>query len=167
VEVVPDLKAMLAPEGELYAVAGSEPRPPYPVELVAVDPSVRPLASGLYVIRMSVRGLSRENAVQALEKVREALEKVGGKLVYAVADSCSIKAVIHGSPFSWWALLGLLPTLLLLAGIVLLGMSIWQVIASVPSWVWATIIIGAGLLLFGPAIGELIVGAVESVTKKR
>jgi len=164
---VPDLKALLAPEGELYATAGSEPRPPYPVELVAIDPSVRPLASGLYVIRMSVRGLTRENAVQALEKVREAVERAGGKLAYAVADSCSIKAVVHGSPFSWWALLGLLPTLLLLAGIVLLGVSIWQAIASVPSWVWATIVIGAGLLLFGPAIGELIVGAVESVTKKR
>jgi hypothetical protein len=164
---VPDLKALLSPEGELYAVAGSEPRPPYPVELVAVDPGVRPLAKGLYVVRMSVRGLTRENAVQALERVREALERVGGKLVYAAADSCSIKAVIHGSPFSWWALLGLLPTLLLLAGVILLGVTIWQVIASVPSWVWATIVIGAGLLLFGPAIGELIVGAVEKATGRR
>ena len=158
---MPDLRAVLSPSGELYAVMGSEPRFPYPVELVEVDPSARPLARGAYVLHVSVQGLTRENAAQALERVGEAVERAGGKLLYAAADSSSIKAVVHGSPFAWATLLSLLPTLLFLAGVVVLGVMIWQIVASVPSWVWATMLIGLALVLFGPAIGELILGAVE------
>jgi len=158
---LPDLGSVLSPSGELYAVMGSEPKLPRRVELVRVDPSAKPLARGAYVLHISTKGLTRENAARALERVREAVERAGGELLYAAADSSSIKAVIHGSPFAWATLLSLLPTLLLLAGVVMSGVAIWQVIASVPSWVWATVAIGLALVLFGPAIGELIVGAVE------
>lgn len=162
-----DLRALLAPSGELYAVAGSEPRPPYPVALVAVDPAVRPLAKGMYVLQISASGLTRENAAEALEKAIEAVRRAGGRALYAVADSASIKVALHGSPFAWSTLLALLPTLLQLAGAAILGVTIWQVIASVPSWVWACLVIGAALLIFGPAIGELVVGAAEAVAGKK
>jgi hypothetical protein len=71
-----------------------------------------------------------------------------------------------GSPFSWLALLAWLPTILGLLGIILFGVSVWQAVAAIPSWVWAMLIISGVLILVGPAIGEFILKEVEKARKR-
>jgi hypothetical protein len=163
-----ELQALMAPSGELYATLGSLPKPLIPVQFTPVNPENLKLGKGMYIIHLNVSGLTREKAVDVLSKLREGLEqKFGIRTLYAVADSNSIKMVIHGSPFSWLALLAWLPLILGLLGIILFGISVWQAIAAIPSWLWATLIISGALILVGPAIGEWILRQVKKARGER
>jgi len=162
-----ELQALMTPSGELYATLGSLPKPLIPVQFTPVNPENLKLGKGMYIIHLNVSGFTREKAFEALSKLREGLEqKFGIRTLYAVADSNSIKMVIHGSPFSWLALLAWLPVILGLLGIVLFGVSVWQAIAAIPSWVWACLVIGGALIILGPAIGNWILSEVEKRTAK-
>jgi hypothetical protein len=115
-----------------------------------------------YEIKLSTSQLTPDKASEAIEKLRtEMKEKFGIDLIYAEAAENSINLIIQGSPFAWAALLALLPTILLLAGITLIGVSVWQITTAIPTWVWFLAITGTALLLFGPAIGNLILETIE------
>lgn len=49
----------------------------------------------------------------------------------------------------------LLVTILSLVGIVIAGISIWEIVMAIPLWAWIGIGIGAVLILFGPQITGL------------
>jgi hypothetical protein len=156
----------MAPTGEVYAVIGSMPSPILPLDFTPIDLTEAKVGRGMYVLHLNVQGMTREKAYSVLEKLKEGVEGVGARLLYAIADSNSIKMVIHGSPFSWAALLALLPMLLALAGMILLGVGAWQAITAIPSWVWAALIIGGALLILGPPIGEFILGYIEKARRE-
>ncbi len=115
-----------------------------------------------YMLELDVSDLTPEKAAEAINALAKGLkENFNAQLIYATATKNKIYLQIRGSPFSWLALLAWLPTILGILGIILFGVSVWQAITSVPSWVWATLIIGGALILIGPTIGEWILSMVE------
>jgi len=136
---------------------------PIPIESLKVAPR-----DSIYTLELDVSDLTPEKAVEALNTLaKELKEKFNIQLIYGRASKNKIHLQIKGSPFSWLALLMWLPTILGLLGIILFGISVWQAITAIPSWVWATLIIGGALVLFGPAIGEWIIGQVEKARGKK
>ena len=111
----------------------------------------------IYLLKLDVSTLTQEKALQALNTLTAAMKnEFGIKTIYGRAEPNAIYLIIQGSPFSWLALLAWLPVILGLLGIILFGISVWQAITAIPSWVWATLLISGALILFGPAIGEWI-----------
>lgn len=55
-------------------------------------------------------------------------------------------------------LLAWLPIILTLIGITAVAVSVWDIIAAVPIWVWVLLGTGVTLLLFGPALSRMITG---------
>jgi hypothetical protein len=41
-------------------------------------------------------------------------------------------------------------------GIAIMFTTVWQVISTVPSWIWAFLVIGAAMVFLAPAIGRAI-----------
>ncbi len=119
-----------------------------------------------YTLELDVSDLTPEKAVEALNMLAKNLEKnFKARLIYANASKNKIYLQIKGSPFSWLALLAWLPTILGMLGIILFGVSVWQAITSIPSWVWAMLITSGALVLFGPRIGEWILDQVEKARR--
>ena len=153
----------------VIASLGSPPRLPYPVQLVEVPThrlAVAPKGTR-YLVRLRTSKMTPEQASKALTSIDEALRtRFKARMPYGFATEDQIYVFVEGSPFSWAALLAFLPTLLGLIGITIFAVTVWQIVASVPSWIWATLLIGVGLILFGPAIGEMILGAIGKVRGK-
>ena len=151
------------------AVLGMPPEPKIPVRRVKVE--IERLKVGtkgsVYEIRMDVQGMTEENAVRALDVLNKELrERFGIETVYGAATTESINLIIRGSPFMWAALLAALPLILGLLGIALVGVSVWQILGTVPGWVWWAAGIGVALFLFGPRIGNWIAGRVPAAKEK-
>jgi hypothetical protein len=149
------------------AVLGVPPEPRVPVKRVRVEiERLKVGAKGsVYEIRMDVQGVTQENAARALDALdRELRERFGVETVYGTATAEGIDLIIRGSPFAWAALLAALPLILGLLGIALVGVSVWQIVGTVPGWVWWAAGVGIALFLFGPRIGDWIA---EKVAKER
>jgi len=156
-------------EVQPLAVLGAPPQPRVPIRFEKVP--LHELKVGrkgaVYLIKLDVSELTKEKAAKALEELKKGLEeRFGIRLLYGATTKNEVWLVIRGSPFSWLALLAWLPFILGLLGIVLFGVSVWQAIASIPPWVWATLIIGGALLIFGPAIGEWVLELAERPRRK-
>jgi hypothetical protein len=116
----------------------------------------------VYHLKLDVSTLTQDKAVEALNRLTSEMKsKFGIKTIYGKAEPNTIHLIIMGSPFSWLALLAWLPTILGLIGIILFGVSVWQAIAAIPSWVWACLVIGGALIILGPPLGERILKQVE------
>ena len=153
---------MVAPVWRTSTVAtlGEPARFPYPVKRVELDVSKLSIApkGAMYDILISTSRMTPEQARQALETLVQRMhEEFGIETFYATASEDTILLEIKGSPFAWTALLMWLPSILALIGIAVIGISVWQIFASIPGWVWPVLIIGVGLIFFGPAIGEFII----------
>ena len=132
----------------------------HPVKRVKLDVSKLSVApkGTLYDIVIRTSKMTPEQAKQALENLILGMrEQFGIETYYATASEDTILLEIKGSPFAWTTLLMWLPAILGLIGIAVLLISVWQIFASIPSWVWPVLIIGVGLVLLGPKIGELII----------
>jgi hypothetical protein len=154
----------MAVEMRTLAVLGAPPQPRIPVRFQPVDASQLAVArrGDIFALKLDVSRLDEQKARRALEELSRGMaERFGIRTIFARATENEIHLVIMGSPFAWSALLLWLPTILGLLGIVLFAVSVWQAVVSIPSWVWALLIISGGLILFGPAIGEWILSQVE------
>jgi len=135
---------------------------PVPMQNLKVAPK-----GSVYYLKLDVSPLTQDKAVEALNRLTSEMQsKFGIKTIYGKAEPNAIHLIIMGSPFSWLALLTWLPVILGLLGIVLFGVSVWQAIAAIPSWVWAYLVIGGALIILGPAIGNWILSEVEKRTAK-
>ncbi|MEM2163691.1 MAG: hypothetical protein QXR62_04625 [Candidatus Bathyarchaeia archaeon] len=146
------------------ALYGQPIHPIFPMKFVPIPPERLKIApkGTIYMLKLNVSDLTNEKAAEALNTLAKDLkEKFGITLLYGKATKNEIHLQIKGSPFNWLALLAWLPTILGLLGITLFAVSIWQAIAAIPSWVWATLAISVALILFGPPIGELILQQIE------
>jgi len=130
---IPREKLTVGRKGAIYDVA------------IEVSPLMTP-EKAEEAIRMLVSGLAKE---------------FGIKTIAAKAFKDKICLQIMGSPFSWATLLAWLPTILALIGLTMVGVSVWNAIVSVPSWVWALLVIGTATFLIGPIIGEWILTEYE------
>jgi hypothetical protein len=149
---------------ETLAFYGQPPQPKIPIKYEPIplaNLKVAPKGS-MYLIQLDVSPLTQDKAVEALNKLTAEMKtKFGIQTIYGKATKDKIYLLIKGSPFSWLALLAWLPVILALIGIILFGISIWQAITAIPSWVYATLIIGAALIIVGPTIGDWILKQVE------
>lgn len=156
-------------EFEVLATCGRPIAPLVPVALLRLSPVELTVGrrGAVYLLEVDVSEMSKEQAESAVRLLKSRIEgEVGAHVLYSVATRDKIYVMVKGSPFSWAMLLALLPMILMLVGVTVLGVSIWQIIASIPSWVWATLLMGLGLVIFGPPIGELIVRSVEKAKEK-
>jgi len=87
------------------------------------------------------------------------------KVLYINIEGDTITMQLSGSPFLWMSLLLFLPTILGALGVIVVLISVYLMFAAVPSWIWATLIIGGILILAGPWIGELVLGGVPTLTE--
>jgi hypothetical protein len=154
---------------ETLAFYGQPPQPKIPIKYEPIplgNLKIAPKGS-MYLIQLDVSPLTQDKAVEALNRLTAEMKtKFGIQTLYGKAAKDKIYLLIKGSPFSWLALLAWLPVILGLLGIVLFGVSVWQAIAAIPSWVWACLVIGGALIILGPAIGNWILSEVEKRTAK-
>jgi hypothetical protein len=111
----------------------------------------------MWDIEIKTKGMTPEQASMALERLINGMsEEFGIKTIYAYATNDTIFLEIMGSPFAWAALLAWLPMILTGIGIAIMFTTVWQVISTVPSWIWAFLVIGAAMVFLAPAIGKAI-----------
>jgi len=110
----------------------------------------------VYEVQIKTKGISNPQQIANLIS-SELPKKVSSTIKYIEIGSDYIILQIEGSPFPWALLLGFLPQLLLLAGVVVMFISVWSVISAIPSWAWALLAVGGGLVLFGPTIGKALI----------
>lgn len=77
-------------------------------------------------------------------------------------DVCPIKKTVKfqfvdtSGVVGFAAILALLPQILLLAGVAIVLLSIWNIISAVPTWAWALLAVGVIFLIFGPGIAKAL-----------
>lgn len=103
-----------------------------------------------YHIRIETGGVSDEEHV-ANTLINGFLTEFKAKVVYVQIENGVVNLQLEGSPFAWAAVIVWLPSVFTLLGIALLGISIYTVFASIPSWAWGTLAVGVILLLLAPS----------------
>ena len=147
---------------------GSPIQPKIPVKRVQVPISSLKVGrkGSIYDVELRVSDVTPEKARAVVDALSRGLrENFGIRPIYISVTEDRIFMEVQGSPFSWLALLTWLPIILSVVGITLVGISVYEVIASVPSWLIGTLVIGAGLIIFGPIIGEFILREVEKIKR--
>ena len=109
----------------------------------------------VYHLTIETKGIANEEEV-AKTLVTELYNKFKAQVIWIRIENGVIDLQTIGSPFAWLALLAWLPTILAMLGIVMILVSIYSVIAAIPSWAWALLAVGVAVILFGPKIGEAV-----------
>jgi hypothetical protein len=115
---------------------------------------------GLWLVRIKTSKLTPEKAGIAVARLAEELRRLGVKPISIMATEDTIDVLFRGSPFPWLVVLAAIANLLPLIGITIIAISVYQGVTSIPSWVWGLMVVGLGLVLFGPAIGDMILSAI-------
>jgi len=79
-------------------------------------------------------------------------ENFRAKVKYMRIGDYNIDIQLEGSPFAWSALIPWIPSIIGLIGVAVTLIAVYGIISAIPSWAWATLGIGLGLLFFGPTI---------------
>jgi hypothetical protein len=120
---------------------------------------------GLWLIRIKTSKLTPEKAGVAVARLAEELQRLGVKPISIMATEDTIDVLFRGSPFPWLVILATIANLLPLIGITILAISVYQGVTSIPSWVWGLAVVGLGLALFGPAVGDMILSAIHETRR--
>ncbi len=111
----------------------------------------------VYHLHIETRGITDERAA-ALALTTELYDKFRAKVTWIRINNGNVELQLVGSPFVWAALIAAIPIILGLLGIVMILVSVYTVLASIPSWAWATLVTGVALLLLGPTIASTMSG---------
>jgi hypothetical protein len=76
------------------------------------------------------------------------------KVVWIRISEDVIDVQLEGSPFAWAALIAFIPTILAILGVSVILVSVYSVVSAIPSWAWALLIVGVGLIFIGPTISK-------------
>lgn len=120
----------------------------------------------VYHLTIETRGIVNEEEV-ARAFVAELYEKFKAQVIWIRIENGIIDLQLIGSPFAWLTLLAFLPTLLAMLGVVMVLVSVYNVIAAIPSWAWALLVVGVGVILFGPRIAETVTAGYKAEKKYR
>lgn len=107
----------------------------------------------VYHLTIETKGIANEEEVASV-LTRELYDRFKAKVVWMRIKDGNIEVQLIGSPFIWAALIGFIPEILLLLGVVFVLVSVWNVIASIPSWTWALLAVGVGIIFLGPTIAK-------------
>ena len=114
----------------------------------------------VYHLTIETKGIANEEEV-AKTLVTELYNKFKAQVIWIRIENGVIDLQTIGSPFAWLALLAWLPTILAMLGIVMILVSIYSVIAAIPSWAWALMAVGVAVILFGPKVAEVMTAGRE------
>ena len=109
----------------------------------------------VYHLTIETKGIANEEEV-ARVLIAKLYEKFRAKVIWIRIADGIIDLQLIGSPFPWLVLLAWLPTILAMLGIVMILVSIYSVIAAIPSWAWALMAVGVAVILFGPKVAETV-----------
>ena len=109
----------------------------------------------IYDLHIETSGIKDERGA-ALMLALELERRFKAKVIWIRVENGVIETQIIGSPFAWAPLIAALPAILGLLGIIMILVSIFTVLASIPPWAWATLATGVALLLLGPTIGKMV-----------
>jgi hypothetical protein len=110
-----------------------------------------------FLVVVKTTTIPAERASELAMQLKNGLmEKFNAKTHYIAVKDDEITMYITGSPFAWSLLIAWLPAILGLFGIAMLGIGIWNAVASVPSWVYATLIGGIFILYMSPYIVKMV-----------
>ena len=120
----------------------------------------------IYDLQLHVEGLT--DPQRAIELLITQLNERYPKLAVTWISACDIdqtielqvvpveeKVTLTGESLVVGSLLLFLPQILALLGILVVGISVWQMVAAIPWWAWALLGTGVFLWLFGPMIGKM------------
>jgi len=106
-----------------------------------------------YALVIDTKGIA--NPEQTAQLLVDGLyQKFQAKTYYIQITTTKITTHIEGSPFAWALLIPWIPTILASIGVIVTLAIVYNIIQGIPGWVWATLVIGVTLIIFGPAIGE-------------
>lgn len=77
--------------------------------------------------------------------------------IWAEVDGDTIRFQVIGSPFVWAVLIPFIPAIMGLLGISVVLISVYSVLAAIPSWAWGLLVAGVILIVAGPTIGKAFV----------
>jgi len=122
-----------------------------------------------YRVKAKTQPIPPEKFAQAASLIQTELPKRvrGIKIHYIKVEPTQITIDVEGSPFPWSSLLATLPAILTIIGIIIILIAIYTLIAGVPGWVWALLIMGLVLLFLTPYITPIIKEAAKPFLKKR
>ena len=107
-----------------------------------------------YHMRVSVNEVSTDDEVALAQRIAEGLaEKFDAEVKYIRIENGVIDIQLEGSPFDWVSVAAWLPSVFVLSGIALIGVSVYTVFSAIPSWAWGTLAVGIILLVIAPSIG--------------
>jgi hypothetical protein len=109
----------------------------------------------VYHLTIETKGIANEKEV-AKTLVTKLYDNFKAQVIWIRIENGVIDLQLIGSPFAWLALLAFLPTILAMLGIVVVLVSLYSVLAAIPGWAWGLLVVGVGLILFGPKISEAV-----------
>jgi hypothetical protein len=78
------------------------------------------------------------------------------KIKYVAVQDNQVTIQLEGSPIEWSLIIGLLPLIFAALGIIILLIAVFGIFASIPSWAWALLVVGALLFFLAPRITALL-----------
>ena len=111
----------------------------------------------VYEIHIQTNGVpDAEKAVMILAE--KLYDEHKAHTIWAEVDGDTIRLQVIGSPFAWAVLIPFIPAIMGLLGISIVLISVYSVLAAIPSWAYALLAVGVGLILVGPWVGKTITG---------
>ena len=110
----------------------------------------------VYEIHIKTNGVpDAEKAVMTLAE--KLYDEHKAHTIWAEVDGDTIKLQVIGSPFVWAVLIPFIPAIMGLIGVSVVLISVYSVLAAIPSWAWGLLVAGVILLFAGPTIGKAFV----------
>jgi hypothetical protein len=110
----------------------------------------------VYELEISTNGIPNPNQVVATLNTKIPQKFPDAKIVWAQIQGNTIRIQIQGSPFAWSLLLLFIPQILSAIGIIVAFIAVYLVIGAIPSWAWALLAVGLGLVIFAPIISKAV-----------
>lgn len=110
----------------------------------------------VYDLQIQIQGKATNEVELAKTLMAGLYSKFKAKVVYMAISDNTVEIQFEGSPFAWSAVIAYLPSIFTIFGIILIGISVYTVFASIPSWAWGLLAIGTIMLLVSPAVAKWI-----------
>lgn len=127
---------------------------PLKLQKVQLDPAKdQPIPGCYYEIQVVTDRGVPENQIQTLiTQIVNGFEQRGLTVQSVEVNDNQTAIQFRGSPFEWIEILSFLPLIFTLLGLAVLLLAIFNLITSIPTWVWGAIVIGSILIFAEPWI---------------